>query len=204
MTDAPQAVVFDVGKVLFEWDLRHLYAKLIDDTDELDWFLANVVTTEWHFRHDAGHALEDSVPELKARFPEHAELIDAYAPRFGETLPRAVPGTLELVDRLADCGVPLFALTNFGGEFFRRFRATSPVFRHFRDIVVSGDEKCVKPDPRIYEIAERRFGYPPEALFFIDDSPHNIEAAARRGWQTHLFTDAGRLEAELVERGLLA
>ena len=204
MTDAPQAVVFDVGKVLFEWDLRHLYAKLIDDTDELDWFLANVVTTEWHFRHDAGHALEESVPELKARFPEHAELIDAYAPRFGETLPRAVPGTLELVDRLADCGVPLFALTNFGGEFFRRFRATSPVFRHFRDIVVSGDEKCVKPDPRIYEIAERRFGYPPEALFFIDDSPHNIEAAARRGWQTHLFTDASRLEAELVERGLLA
>ena len=156
MTDAPQAVVFDVGKVLFEWDLRHLYAKLIDDTDELDWFLANVVTTEWHFRHDAGHALEESVPELKARFPEHAELIDAYAPRFGETLPRAVPGTLELVDRLADCGVPLFALTNFGGEFFRRFRATSPVFRHFRDIVVSGDEKCVKPDPRIYEIATLR------------------------------------------------
>ena len=62
----------------------------------------------------------------------------------------------------------------------------------------------MKHDPRISEIAERRFGYPPEALFFIDDSPHNIEAAARRGWQTHLFTDAGRLEAELVERGLLA
>lgn len=203
MPDTPKAVVFDVGKVLFEWDLRHLYAKLIDDPAELDWFLGHVVTVEWHFRHDAGHPLEESIPELKAKFPDHAELIDAYVPRFNETLPHPVPGTIELVDRLADCGMPLFALTNFGGEFFRSFRTTSPVFGHFRDIVVSGDEKCVKPDPLIYEIAERRFGYPPEALFFTDDNPHNIEAAAARGWQTHLFIDAAGLEAALVARGLL-
>ncbi len=199
----PQAVVFDVGKVLYEWDLRHLYAKLIDDPAELDWFLANVVTVDWHFRHDAGHPLEQSVPELKAKFPEHADLIDAYVPRFNETLPHPVPGSLELVERLAERDVPLFALTNFGGEFFREFRAKSPVFRHFRDVVVSGDEKCVKPDPRIYEIAERRFGYAPETLFFTDDNSHNIEAAAARGWQTHLFTDAARLKVALIERGLL-
>src|SRR5690606_33446078 len=183
MAETPQAVVFDVGKVLFEWDLRHLYAKLIDDPAELDWFLANIVTVDWHFRHDAGHPLEQSVPELKARFPDHADLIDAYVPRFNETLPDPVPGTSELVERLANRGVPLFALTNFGGEFFRRFRTTSTVFRHFRDIVVSGDEKCVKPDPLIYQIAEQRFGYPPDALFFIDDNRQNVEAAAARGWQ---------------------
>jgi 2-haloacid dehalogenase len=204
MPEAPQAVVFDVGKVLFEWDLRHLYAKLIDDEGQLDWFLANVVTVDWHFRHDAGHPLEEGIAELKARFPDHAELIDAYAPRFNETLPWPVPGTIELVERLADRGVPLFALTNFGAEFFRNFRTTSRVFEHFRDIVVSGDEKCVKPDARIYEIAERRFGYPPHALFFIDDSPANVAAAAARGWQTHLFVDAPTLERELVARGLLA
>lgn len=199
----PQAVVFDVGKVLYEWDLRHLYAKLLDDPAELDWFLANVVTVDWHFRHDAGHPLEQSVPELKAKFPQHADLIDAYVPRFNETLPHPVPGSLELVERLAERDVPLFALTNFGGEFFREFSAKSPVFRHFRDVVVSGDEKCVKPDPRIYEIAERRFGYSPETLFFTDDNSHNIEAAAARGWQTHLFTDAARLKVALIERGLL-
>ena len=141
--------------------------------------------------------------ELKARFPKYAPLIDAYAPRFNETLPWPVPGTPELVERLAERGVPLFALTNFGAEFFAVFRTTDPVFARFRDIVVSGDEKCVKPDPRIYEIAERRFGFPPAALFFIDDSPANVAAAAARGWQTHLFVDARNLEAELVTRGLL-
>ena len=105
MTDAPQAVVFDVGKVLFEWDLRHLYAKLIDDTDELDWFLANVVTTEWHFRHDAGHALEESVPELKARFPEHAELIDAYAPRCGFDVVRTIVDEEQRFGRIAEASL---------------------------------------------------------------------------------------------------
>jgi len=203
MPDAPQAVVFDIGKVLFEWDLRHLYAKLIDDAAELEWFLANVVTNDWHFRHDAGHPLEDSIRELKARFPDHAALIDVYAPRFNETLPWPIPGTIELVERLAERGVPLFALTNFGSEFFRDFRPTQPVFRHFRDIVVSGDEKCVKPDARIYEIAEQRFGYPAQGLFFTDDNPHNVAAAKARGWQAHLFVDAPGLERELLSASLL-
>jgi 2-haloacid dehalogenase len=203
MSQIPQAVVFDVGRVLFEWDLRHLYAKLIADPEELDWFLAHVVTVDWHFRHDAGHPLEKSVPELKARFPDHAELIDVYVPRFSETLPWAVPGSVELVERLAQRGVPLFALTNFGAEFFAHFREAQAVFARFRDIVVSGDEKCVKPEPRIYEIAERRFGYPAEALFFTDDNPDHIAAAAARGWQTHLFVDAAGLEADLIARGLL-
>ncbi|MFY8048072.1 MAG: HAD family phosphatase, partial [Erythrobacter sp.] len=44
-----QAVVFDVGRVLFQWQLGALFEKLIADRDELDWFLANVVTEEWHF-----------------------------------------------------------------------------------------------------------------------------------------------------------
>lgn len=203
MPETPQAVVFDVGKVLFEWDLRHLYRKLIADEAELEWFIGNVVTINWHFRHDAGHPLEQGIAELKARFPDHAALIDAYAPRFNETLPWPIPGTIELVERLAARDVPLFALTNFGSEFFAGFRGTHPVFAHFRDIVVSGDEKCVKPEPRIFEIAEARFGYPPEALFFIDDNAANIAAAAERRWQTHLFVDAPALERDLVARGLL-
>jgi len=68
---------------------------------------------------------------------------------------------------------------------------------------VSGDEKCAKPEPRIYEIAEQRFGVPPQALFFTDDNPHNIAAAAARGWQTHLFDGADGLERALEGVGLL-
>src|SRR3546814_20312215 len=94
-----QSVIFDVGKVLFDWDLRHLFAKLIDDPAELEWFVGHVVTPEWHFQHDAGRPLAEMVPERKAEFPEHGALIDAYATRFNETIPGPVPGRLDLVAR---------------------------------------------------------------------------------------------------------
>ena len=199
----PQAAVFDVGRVLIEWDLRHLYAKLIDDADRLDWFLANVVTEEWHYQHDAGRSLDAMLPELKTLYPDYAPLIDAYRARFLETIPGQVPGTFALIERLAERGVPLFALTNFGSEFWRLYHATEPLLARFRDIVVSGDEGCLKPDPAFYAIAERRFGLPAEALLFTDDKQENIDAAAARGWQTHLFTGAEGLEQRLVAEGLL-
>ena len=203
MADAPRAAVFDIGRVLFDWNLRYLFEKLIDEPGQLDWFLAHVVTEEWHFQSDAGRPLAEMVPELQARFPDHAHLVDAYRDRFNETIDRPIEGTHALVRRLHAAGVPLFALTNFGAEFFAGFRPTEPIFELFDDIFVSGEECVAKPDPRIYEIAEKRFGHPPEALFFTDDNPHNIAAAQERGWRTHLFTDAASLEAELIRRGLL-
>ncbi len=78
MQQPVEAVVFDVGKVLVQWDLRHLLAKLVDDPVELDWVCANVVTPEWHFEHDAGRPLDEMVPERIALFPDHAHLIHAY------------------------------------------------------------------------------------------------------------------------------
>jgi len=201
--EAARAVVFDIGRVLFDWDLRYLFEKLINDPAELDWFLANVVTEQWHFQSDAGRPLGEMLPELKALHPDRAALIDSYVERFAETLPDAMPGTHELVRRLADRGVPLFALTNFGAEFWARFRPIQPIFDLFADVVVSGEERSVKPEPRIYEIAEARFGVPPGGLFFTDDNPANVAAAAARGWQAHLFTGAAALERELTARGLL-
>ena len=198
------AVVFDVGRVLFEWDLRHLFAKLIADPAEVEWVVANVVTEEWHFRHDAGEPLSAMVPQRKARFPDHAHLIDAYATRFGESIPGPVPGSLELVEALAARQVPLYAITNFGAEFWPPFRAAQPVFGHFRDIVVSGDEKLAKPDPAIFDLAASRFGHAPEAMLFIDDNPANIASAAALGWQVHHFRDSAGLAADLRARGLIA
>jgi 2-haloacid dehalogenase len=198
-----EAVVFDVGRVLVEWDLRHLFAKLIADPAELDWFLANVVTEAWHFEHDAGRELDEMVAERKRQYPRYAALIDAYATRFLETIPALVPGTDALVDRLAERGVPLFAITNFAAPFWAEFLPTQPVLRHFRKIVVSGEEKLAKPERAIFDLAAHRFGHPPEAMLFIDDSPKNIDAAKVLGWQVHLFRDAPTLETDLIARGLL-
>ena len=202
-TSQPTAVVFDVGRVLIQWDLRCLFAKLIDDPEELDWFVTHVVTEEWHHQHDEGRALADMVPERIAQFPGYERHIRAYAARFNETIPGPVPGTHDIARRLHARGVSLFGLTNFGDEFWAQFRPTEPLFDLFADIVVSGTEKVAKPDRAIYEIAERRFGLPANELLFIDDKAENIAAAQARGWHGHVFTDAGRLENDLVSLGLL-
>lgn len=199
-----QAVVFDVGRVLFEWDLRHLYAPLIPDPAELDWFLANVVTEQWHFQHDQGRAVADMLAERQAEFPDHAHLVEVWATRFNDSIPGPVPGSFALVEELHGRGVPLYAITNFGAEFWAGFRPHHPVFDRFRDIVVSGVEKIAKPDPRIYRLAEQRFGHAPEAMLFVDDNPANIEAVQACGWQGHLFRDAPTLAADLRQRGLIA
>jgi 2-haloacid dehalogenase len=196
-------VVFDVGKVLFEWDLRHLFAKLIDDSQELEYFVNNVVTPQWHFQHDAGRPLAEMVPERVAEFPQYAALIDAYATRFNETIPGPVDGSLEIVSELAERRVPLFAITNFGAEFWDMFRPTQPIFDHFGDIIVSGAEKLVKPDPAIYALALERFGLQSGEAIFIDDNHDNVLSARANGFAAHHFTDSRSLRRELTSLNLL-
>jgi 2-haloacid dehalogenase len=195
--------VFDVGNVLFSWDPRFLYKRLIDDDRALDAFLRDVVTHDWHFQHDAGRPFAETSAELIAEHPQHAELIAAWGPRFNESLGPAVNGMIALVEELDAAGVPLFAITNFSGEFWGPFRRTQPVFDRFRDVVVSGTERLVKPDAAIYELALRRFGMPAEELIFIDDNAKNVAGAEAAGIRSHLFHDAATLRTELQALGLL-
>jgi len=198
---APIAVIFDVGKVLFDWNLRFLYERLIDDDRALDAFLRDVVTFDWHVQHDAGRPFAETSAELIARFPEHEALILALYPRFNETLGPMIPGMRELVEQLDVAGVPLFAITNFSGEFFPPFRATqADLFDRFRDIVVSGDERLIKPDAAIYHLALDRFGLRAEETVFVDDNPANVAGANAVGIHGLLFTGADTLRADL--RGL--
>ena len=203
MSGLPKAVVFDVGRVLFHWQLRALFEKLINDPEELDWFLANVVTEEWHFEHDRGRPLGEMVPERIALFPNYEPQIRAYAARFNESVPGPVECTHEIVRHLHGRGVPLCCLTNFGDEFWSMFRPTEPIFDLFEDIIVSGVAKVAKPESRIYEIVEARSGRAGADLFFTDDNPANIEAALARGWDAHLFTDAAALESQLLASNFL-
>lgn len=202
MPQPVDAIIFDVGNVLYQWDIRHLYAQLIDDPSELDHFVTTIVTPEWHFQHDAGRPLAEMVDELTARFPEHATLIAQYVPRWLETIPGPVPGMIDLAERLALLGYPLFGITNFGVEFWDMFRPTAPIFDLFRDIVVSGAEKLVKPDPAIYHLAIARFAIDPARTLFIDDREDNVASAIACGLQGHVFRNIATLEAELATLGV--
>jgi 2-haloacid dehalogenase len=199
-----RAVVFDVGNVLYHWKPRALYERLIENDQALDVFLADVVTPAWHFQHDAGRDFAETSAELITRFPEHQELILAWAERFGETITGPVKGMCELVAELDAAGVPIFGITNFSHEFWLPFRAKeAALFDRFRDIVVSGDEKLVKPDPAIYALALGRFGLEPGEGFFIDDSLPNVLGARGNGFVAHHFVGVEGVRAELTSLGVL-
>jgi 2-haloacid dehalogenase len=202
---AVKAVVFDIGNVLYRWSPRALYERLIPDGQALDAFMRDVITMDWHLEHDAGRDFADTSAERIALFPHHADLIRAWGERFDETILGPVEGMREIVEELDAGGVALFGITNFSHEFFPPFRAKEAhLFDRFRDIVVSGDEKLIKPDPAIYQLALKRFGLADGEGYFIDDSLANVEAARANGFVSHHFTgDAGAVKAELMGLGLL-
>ena len=200
-----KAVIFDIGAVLYDWDPRFLYERLIPPGEALDAFLRDVVTREWHFQHDAGRPFAETSAELIASYPDHAELIAAWGDRFLDSIPGPISGMPALVEELDAAGVPLYAITNFSAEFFPPFRAReAAMFDRFRDIVVSGDEKLVKPDAAIYRLALDRFGIRAAEAVFVDDNAANVAGARAVGMKAIAFTSAATLRADLVTLGLLA
>jgi 2-haloacid dehalogenase len=99
--------------------------------------------------------------------------------------------------------VPVFALTNFGDETFEIARRAYPFLNDFDRAFVSARMRLVKPDVAIYAAVEAETGLAPEGLLFTDDRPENVEAAAARGWRTHLFTGWQGWARRLVSEGLL-
>jgi 2-haloacid dehalogenase len=208
MTDTspspPAAVVFDVGNVLYGWDPEaFLVTQVADDAARLQ-FIEDVDLYSWHETLDGGRPYAEAAAELEEKFPQYASLIAAWSDRFGETISGPVPGVHALVGELDARGVPLFAITNFSADFWPPFHAKERAFfARFRDIVVSGEVKLLKPDPAIYYLALDRFGLKPGQVLFIDDRDINVAGALAVGMKAHLFTDAAALRARLETEGLL-
>lgn len=133
-------VVFDLGGVLIQWDREHLYRELIPDAERRRWFLSEVCSPAWNLEQDRGRSWAEGIALLIARFPAEAALIRAYRERWEEMVPGVFEGTVALLERLADRGVPLYALTNFNGETLALCRARFPFFQRFRGLTVSAEE----------------------------------------------------------------
>jgi 2-haloacid dehalogenase len=197
------AVVFDLGGVLLDWNPRYLYRKLFDDDRELERFLSEICTLEWHAAHDRGVPVARSCAELAAAHPDHAELIHAWGERSEEMIGGPIEETVAILARLRARGVPCYALTNMEAETYPLRLARFEFLHWFDGTVVSAEERVAKPDPEIFRRLLSRFELTPERTVFVDDAEVNIAAARERGMQTVLFRSAGRLRSWLVQAGLL-
>jgi 2-haloacid dehalogenase len=203
MSKSINTVIFDLGNVLIGWDPRRLYRQLIDDEERMEWFLREVCNSEWNEQQDAGRPWSEGTAMLRERFPEHAELIDAYHVRWKETLVGPIEGSVALLAELKARGVRVLALTNWSQETFPIARQLFPFLGWFEGIVVSGEERLVKPDPRIYRCLLERYGVDPATALYIDDSARNVEAAEALGMHGYWFRDPAGLRERLVSLELL-
>lgn len=198
----PQAVVFDIGNVLIEWNPERFYDSVIGETrrramfDAIDLHGVNdLVDRGAHFK-DTIYAAADANPEWRDEIRMwHDNWIEMASP--------AIPHSARLLRALRAKGIPVFALTNFGIQTFEFACTRYDVLTEFDRTYVSGHMQVIKPEATIYEMLEADCGVDPNALLFADDRADNIEAAAARGWQTHLFTQPQGWADRLVSEGLL-
>ncbi len=204
--DSIRNIVFDFGGVLIDWNPRYLYRTYFNDDREMEYFLSHVCTGEWNAEHDRGRTFDEGVRLLEERFPQYSEAIRLYRDGWESMLHGEFPGTVALLMKLKKLGYGIYGLTNWSAETFPIARSKYPVLHRFDGIVVSGQEKLIKPDPRIFGILLERYGLNAGECIFIDDSPANIETAARLGFNTVLFDNIGnvtrRVAALTGESGL--
>lgn len=197
------SVVFDLGGVLIDWDPRLLYRTLLP-AEEVEAFLAEVEFDAWNHEQDAGRAAAEAVAAAAARFPHRRELLAAYFERFPETLAGELDGSVQVLDELRRRGeVRLLALTNWSAELFPHARERFSFLDWFEGVVVSGEERVAKPDPRIFAVLIERYALDPARTIYVDDRAVNVEAARAAGLTGELFTDPAALRAALQARGLL-
>lgn len=201
MTDI-RHIVFDVGNVLLLWERDRPYRDLIPNEAERQRFLAEICSMEWHASLDEGVGIDEAIATLADQFPQQAEHIRSYKSRWLDTLPGAIEGTVEILEKLVEQGRDVTALTNFNQDLFRLTVSAYPFLELFRGVTVSGERKLIKPDPAIYAHHAETFELEPGATLFFDDVQANIDAARAAGWNAEVFTSPEGMRADLARYGI--
>lgn len=197
-------VIFDLGGVLIDWNPRYMYRKIFDDEKQMENFLSEVCDDDWNKAQDAGRPIAEANKSLIAKYPEWEKEILAFYDRWVEMLGGPIQETVDMLKTLhSRKEARLVALTNWSSETFPVAREMYDFLDLFEGILVSGEEKLVKPDPRIYELVLDRYDIDRSKAVFIDDNKDNIIASTNLGLEGWQFTSPGKLRGQLEERGLL-
>lgn len=197
-----RAVVFDIGNVFIEWNPERYYDSQLGEEGRKRLF-AEVALHEMNDKVDAGGPFRETIYETADKYPEWAEQIRWWHDRWIDIASPRIEHSIALLRMLRSKGVPVFALTNFGTSSFAFAETQYDFLSEFDRRYISGHMGVIKPDPAIYEGVEHDSGLPPGALLFTDDRIDNINAAAARGWQVHLFEGPQGWAERLVGAGLL-
>ena len=181
---AVEKIIFDLGRVLVKFNVRNLFRKIITTEEEIDYFLQNICTWEWHIQQDLVQDTSQASAPLVQQFPKYQEAIEAFYGRFLEMIEGTYEKNVKLAMDLKQKGYPIYVLSNFPGDQYDKYEKHNSFLQIFDDKIISGHVGLAKPDIKIYQLAIDKFHLVPERSLFIDDKIENIEGAKQLGIQT--------------------
>jgi len=198
-----QAIIFDFGGVLLEWNPYLLYRRYYPNDEAIRSFLDEINFFAWNLEQDRGRSFAEGIAALSVQFPQYTALIRAYDEHWIESQAGPIAGSVEILNRLRGNGVSLYALSNWPAEKFRLIRPQFEFLDWFDDLIISGEVGLIKPDPAIYHHTLERIGLSAAECVFIDDSAKNISAARQLGLIGIQFESPEQLTDELRALNLL-
>jgi epoxide hydrolase-like predicted phosphatase len=195
-------IVFDIGGVLVDWQPHLAWEERLGSAEAAHAFVERTGFRALNARADGGERFADLAQEItdpgdRAQFADYVAL-------YARTVPDAIQGTWDILDRLKAMGTPVHAITNWSAETWPEGLKVHPRLDDvFDTLVVSGREGVMKPDPRIFHLLCNRAGAAAEDCIFIDDGLHNVDGARAIGMDGIHFTSPEALETALMNRGVL-
>ena len=189
--------LFDLGGVFFDWDPHHFYKDIFDKDDESKYFLTEVCSEEWNIKQDAGRTIEEAESELIPKFPHYEREIKMYYKNHRKMIRGIFNLSINVLEKLKKQNYECYVLSNWSAETFAGMIDDYPFLKLFDGLLISGEDKLMKPNMAIYELAINRFNLMPQKTVFIDDKLENIEAAKIIHLNTIHLVDPNKIELEV-------
>ena len=171
--------LFDLGGVFFDWDPNYYFINIFEDQLEREYFLNKICNDAWNIQQDAGRSINDAEIELIPQFPKYEKQIKMYYANHRKMIKAIFKESIAVLDYLKKNDYQCYVLSNWSAETFKGMIDDYPFLKKFDGLLISGEDKLIKPDPAIYQLAIKRFNLDPQECVFIDDKLENVEAAKK-------------------------
>ena len=189
--------LFDLGGVFFDWDPNHFFINIFKDLEERQYFLNEICNDAWNIQQDAGRLIKDAELELIPKFPKYEKQIKMYYANHRNMIKGTFTKSIEILDYLKKNNYECYVLSNWSAETFIGMTEDYPFLKKFDGLLISGEDKLIKPNLDIYQLAIERFDLDPHKCVFIDDKLENIETAKKLSFHTIHLTNPKTISAEI-------